>query len=390
MPIRHAIWKVGSKPEPLGEASLDAEQLLERMILDDAAAHEGRPTILSDRWMLIGHQVVTDYGGRIDLLALDQSGQLIVVELKRDKTPRDVVAQGIDYASWIQTLTSDRIARIYADFSKGEALSEAFTRCFSATLDEEQLNGSHQVVVVASTLDASTERIVNYLNKMDVPINVIFFQVFQDGATQYLSRAWLIDPIETELKAATSSLEKIDWNQEYYVSFGQGESRDWDEAVRYGFISGGGGRFYSQTLSMLAPGDRVWVNVPGQGYVGVGLVTGTRVRLSHFFVLADGAERPFLEISNRASHLLANVEDEERSEYFVPIQWIETKPLSNSISELGFFGNQNTVCRPRTSKWAHTVERLRHHFPAAASSTHEPPENENMNLTPGSASGTPP
>ena len=47
MPIRHAIWKVGTKPEPLAEVSLGKEALLEQMITED-------PTILSDRWLLIG------------------------------------------------------------------------------------------------------------------------------------------------------------------------------------------------------------------------------------------------------------------------------------------------------------------------------------------------
>lgn len=47
MPIRHAIWKVGTKPDPLTEVSLGKEALLEQMITED-------PTILSDRWLLIG------------------------------------------------------------------------------------------------------------------------------------------------------------------------------------------------------------------------------------------------------------------------------------------------------------------------------------------------
>ncbi|MBI2353658.1 MAG: DUF91 domain-containing protein [Deltaproteobacteria bacterium] len=75
MPIRHAIWKVGTKPEPLAEVSLGKEALLEQMITED-------PTILSDRWLLIGRQVRTTHGGFIDLLALNQDGQLIVIELK--------------------------------------------------------------------------------------------------------------------------------------------------------------------------------------------------------------------------------------------------------------------------------------------------------------------
>jgi hypothetical protein len=28
----------------------------------------------------------------------------------------------------------------------------------------------------------------------------------------------------------------------------------------------------------------------------------------------------------------------------------------------GFFGNQNTVARPKSSKWRHTVERLKQRF----------------------------
>ena len=86
MPIRHAIWKVGPNPQPLQESSLGKEALLEQMIAAD-------PSILSDRWLLIGRQVRTAHGGVVDLLALNADAQLIVIELKREQTPREVVAQ---------------------------------------------------------------------------------------------------------------------------------------------------------------------------------------------------------------------------------------------------------------------------------------------------------
>ncbi|MBS7537328.1 hypothetical protein [Ancylobacter lacus] len=63
MPIHHSLWRVASKPEPLREASLPSEALLEDMIV-------ASPDILSREWMIIGRQEDTGFGGRIDLLAL--------------------------------------------------------------------------------------------------------------------------------------------------------------------------------------------------------------------------------------------------------------------------------------------------------------------------------
>lgn len=352
MSIRHAIWKVGDNPTPLPEASLGKEALLEQMIVQE-------PGILSERWMLIGRQVRTAFGSFIDLLALNQDGQLVLIELKRGLTPREVVAQALDYASWVQDLAPEAIAAIYAKFSQGGALGDAFQQRFGIPLDEEQLNGSHQIVIVASSLDASTERIVTYLSGMDVAINVIFFQVFQDGDRQYLSRAWMIDPIETETKASVSIAgPKGEWNGEYYVSFGHGQERDWAEARQYGFISAGDGSWYTQTLSLLSPGDRIWVNVPRTGYVGVGLVRGPAVPARDFQVPVDGVQHPFLEVA-QADYVRAKADNDDECEYFVPVEWIVTRPLAEAASEVGFFGNQNTVCRPRTTKWDHTVKRLK-------------------------------
>lgn len=42
--------------------------------------------------MLIGRQVNTDYGKRIDLLAINSDGDLLVIEIQGDRTPREVIA----------------------------------------------------------------------------------------------------------------------------------------------------------------------------------------------------------------------------------------------------------------------------------------------------------
>lgn len=358
MPIQHALWLVGSHPQPLTSGKLPSEQLLEDMIVQD-------PRILSNEWMLIGRQEITTFGGRIDLLAMAPDGSLVLIELKRDRTPREIVAQALDYASWLQGLSAEMLVQIYSRFSKGGSLDEAFQKRFGAALDEESLNKTHQIIIAAAELDPSTERIVGYLNARDVPINVIFFQVFQHGEHQLLSRTWLIDPSETQANAAVGKGnvgEKEPWNGEYYVSFGDTASRSWDDARKYGYISAGGGTWYSQTLKMLSPGDRVWVNIPKRGYVGVGVVEQAVQPASDFTVMTDHGEQSVMDVVQHGAKYKTSADTPELSEYFVKVKWIHTLEAGKAFYEVGLFGNQNTVCQPTTPKWRHTVERLKQVF----------------------------
>lgn len=357
MPIKTDVWTVGSIPSKLIQSHLPSEQLLEDMIVSS-------PSILSDELMLIGRQVTTGMGGRTDLLAIEPDGSLVLIELKRDRTPRDAVAQTLDYAAWVEGLTEDEIAAIYERFRPGRSLYVDFRTRFGRVLDDDELNANHRLIIVATELDASSERIVQYLSKRNIPINVLCFQVFQMGQQQLLSRSWLLDPVQVQVNATSGREGQSEpWNGEFYCSFGESDSRSWADAVEFGFISGGGGSWYSRTLQTLSAGDRVWVNVPQQGYVGVGRVLGEARPANEFTVTKDGQERPILDVAIRANYHAAFSDDSERCEYFVPVQWSQTIPTGQAVREIGMFGNQNTVCRPRAPKWRSTIERLKEHFP---------------------------
>jgi hypothetical protein len=194
------------------------EQLLEEMII-------AAPRLLSDEWMLIGRQESTGFGGRIDLLAIAPDGALVLIELKRHRTPREVVAQALDYASWVEKLKADDIAEIYGRFAPSCSLAVDFRERFGQNLDDDSLNQNHQIVIVAASLDESSERIVSYLNERDIAINVLCFQVFTHGAEQLISRAWLLDPVKTQAAVATPAAgPKEPWNGEFYSSFGESEA----------------------------------------------------------------------------------------------------------------------------------------------------------------------
>jgi hypothetical protein len=322
------------------------------------------PQLLSDEWMMIGQQADTGFGGRIDLLAIAPDASLVLIELKRDRTPREVVAQALDYAGWVEGLEPQDIDHIYSKFRPGRSLATDFKERYGRELIDEELNQTHQIIVVASALDESTERIIGYLNAREVPINVLFFQVFAFSDEQILSRSWLLDPVKTQANAAvTSSGPNEPWNGEFYGSFGVDENRSWEDAIRYGFFSAGGGAWYSRTLQLLNPGNRLWVRAPGRGFLGVGIVTGRVQPANQFCVKTPEGFKSIFAAPRAAKYLEHLKDDADMCEYFVPVNWLQTVALEQAVYEVGLFGNQNSVCQPTTPKWRSTVDRLKSLFP---------------------------
>ncbi|RPF47359.1 uncharacterized protein DUF91 [Hydrogenoanaerobacterium saccharovorans] len=323
------------------------------LVLDLLAQHI---EILNSDWIIIGRQVKTSAGKYIDLLCMDHDGDLVVVELKKDLTPREVTAQVIDYASCVSDMKLEELAELYLEFTNNTyTLNQAYEKKYGTKLDSDSVNQNVEMVVVASKMDASTERIIRYLrNKYVVDINILFFNVFGYEEKRFISRVWFEEDVETQMPC---NISNNTWNHEYYVSFGEGERR-WNDACKYGFISGGGGPWYSNTLKMLSVGDRVWANIPQTGYVGVGIVTEEFQLAKNALFDTNGKKLGFKDITTEGNYLYS-IDDEEKAEYNVKIKWTKTTTEKQAVKEIGFFGNQNTVCRPREKKWKFTVERLK-------------------------------
>ena len=104
MPQKIRMWEVTAENSlnEITSSEISLEQRLEDWLESDIS-------MLDPDLLVIGRQVRTDFGGEIDLLCLDSAGTLVVVEIKKGRTPREVTAQALDYASWARGLSSERI-----------------------------------------------------------------------------------------------------------------------------------------------------------------------------------------------------------------------------------------------------------------------------------------
>lgn len=187
------LWQIKSDGllEAMKKTGLDYEDKLENWVEEDV-------DILSEDYIVIGRQVETDLSYFIDILCIDKNGNLVAVELKRGKTPRDVTAQVLDYGAWISELSHEQIIHIadtYLEKKTGKKFSKTFRDKFGIDLPEE-INKSHRMLIVGTEIDKSTERIVNYLSETYyVGINAIKFSYFiNDRGDSILVRNYIIDP----------------------------------------------------------------------------------------------------------------------------------------------------------------------------------------------------
>ncbi|MFF8947592.1 endonuclease NucS domain-containing protein [Streptomyces sp. NPDC014940] len=364
MPLEFGLWRVDDKPVRVATRPMPLESRLEELI-------EADPGILGHPLLLIGRQVLTQYGKVVDLLGMDAEGGVHVLELKRDRTPREVVAQVLDYGSWVQELTNEQIRDIYTSYARGrglaEELDEAFAVRFGGT-PPEALNSTHALTIVASEIDAATERIVTYLaSGFQVPVNVLFFRYFEDEGRSYLARTWLMDEAEAVVPSAGAKGrgKQEPWNgSDWYVSFGdEAGGRNWDDALRYGFVSAGGGEWFSRTLRSLPLGARVFTHIPKVGYVGIGTVSGEPQPFEDAVLSNEGESWRMSDLSlvgtYRRAGDRAESDADDRREWIVPVTWERAVPREEALWRTGFFANQNSACKLRAR---FTIEEVTRHF----------------------------
>ena len=168
------------------ETNLELEKYLENWL-----ENSPRQTLAREDFLWIGRQTsVTDEGGTIfsDLLGIDSEGNLVVAELKRGRTPRDVVAQLLDYAAWADELSESQIRDIAETYFgtrgvfQGKTFDDAFREAFDMPETDElpPLKQKLRLFVIAEEIQPRVASVCRFLRTSHgMDISCIAVSIFQ-------------------------------------------------------------------------------------------------------------------------------------------------------------------------------------------------------------------
>jgi len=169
------------------------------------------PEILGHNLLLIGEQIKTK-SGPLDFLAVDDSGNAVIVELKRDLVPRVGLIQSIDYASDIADWNYDRLNAKCHNFT-GKDLKDYIKKNFpieDINWDDLSLNQSQRILLVGVSISEKLERMITWLSdNYEVLINAIFITYGKTENGDEIIAATTIIPEEVEKEHSDKKTRKI-------------------------------------------------------------------------------------------------------------------------------------------------------------------------------------
>jgi hypothetical protein len=194
--------------------------------LHDLVAKEPQlmPLSGSPQLAVLGREVTLG-SGYADILAVEDSGRPVVIEVKlaqSSEARRAVVAQALAYASYLDGLSVEELERrvlarhlhasghttisdaIAADDQEGAFDSEEFTR----GLEESMAGGSFRVVLVLDQAPAELVQLVGYLERVsgDLTIDLITVGAYEVGG----SRVIVPQRVDSERKPSEEKVSKTD------------------------------------------------------------------------------------------------------------------------------------------------------------------------------------
>jgi hypothetical protein len=189
----------------LADAGLKERQHLQEWVRKNPAILGDGITVVTfefDKWVHGG----IDVSDRLDILALENTGRLVVVELKRGKAPDTTDMQAIKYAAMASNFTLEALAEHYAAYLTKFEEAEVSTEAAKQRLDQHISNDETEtftllleqprIILIANDFPPSVTSTAVFLSKFGLDITLIKFQTYKTPSSGFILTLNRIFPIK--------------------------------------------------------------------------------------------------------------------------------------------------------------------------------------------------
>lgn len=218
----YQIDKVQNRMIRLEKKKFSDLKFSERGHLQEWLANE--PNALGEKLLIIQKEFdgFDDTNERLDLLALDKDGNLVIIENKLDDSGRDVVWQALKYASYCSTLNKQRIVEMYQKYIDRYCNGGNAETLLCEFLDESDISdavinsGKQRLMFVAAQFRKEVTSTALWLMSQSIKIQCFKVTPYELGDILFLNLEQIIPPPDaaeymigiSEKEAAVKTNEK--------------------------------------------------------------------------------------------------------------------------------------------------------------------------------------
>lgn len=173
------------------------------------------PLILGEDLLIIQKEFsgFSDTNERLDLLAIDKFGSLVVIENKLDDSGKDVVWQALKYVSYCATLSKSEVRDIYSRYANkavDEAEDDLAEFLQAASFEDTEVNSTDQrIILVSAAFRKEVTSTVMWLMDHGINIRCIKVTPYLHGEDVFLDTEQVLPTPDTEeLQIKLSSKKK--------------------------------------------------------------------------------------------------------------------------------------------------------------------------------------
>jgi hypothetical protein len=274
--------------KPLRES--DLEKLL--VAKENAESKQLNSSIFGEELLIIDNQSHTGQGKRADILAIDRQGNMVVIELKRDKAALGVDTQALQYLASYSSLKGINFINKFEDqISKDNILG-----FLGDDVKPESINSSSRIILIARSFDETLFSMGEWLSEQGVAFRCISYHPYDIGNENYITFSIAFDRSKATIYRLGSTANERDSKVFWHNIGGEENQEEWwqflakHNQIACGFTNSPDDQG-AKIMHRYIAGDHIIAYASKKGAVGWGIVKNPNT----YKIIDPGASGDFLK-----------------------------------------------------------------------------------------------